>query len=128
FGLDEAVTLTRHAVDPEALAETVRPRVAAGRDGDAVSRLLFVDARLSLADDLLIIGDHMSMASSVELRVPFLDLEFLALVERMAVVYQISALRGRKWLYRSAVRAMLPPALRAPLTGWRSRVGRKLGF
>src|SRR4029077_2943 len=128
FGLDEAVTLTRHAVDPEALAETVRPRVAAGRDGDAVSRLLFVDARLSLADDLLIVGDHMSMASSVELRVPFLDLEFLALVERMPSEYKISRLGGRKWLYRSAVDVLLPRELRSGLTGWRARLGRKLGF
>ena len=52
--------------------------------GDAVNRLLLVDARLSLADDLLIIADHTSMASGVELRVPFLDLEFLALIEELA--------------------------------------------
>jgi len=128
FGLDEAVMLTRHALDPEALAEPVRRWLPPDGDGDAVNRLLVVDARLSLADDLLIIGDHMSMASSVELRVPFLDLEFLALVERMPGEYKISALGGRKWLYRSAVQTMLPAALRAPLTGWRSRVGRKLGF
>ncbi|HXI64394.1 MAG TPA: asparagine synthase (glutamine-hydrolyzing) [Gemmatimonadales bacterium] len=128
FGLDEAVTLTRHALDPEALAEPVRRWLPPDGDGDGVNRLLLVDARLSLADDLLIIGDHMSMASSVELRVPFLDLEFLALVERMPGEYKISVLGERKWLYRSAVQAMLPPALRAPLTGWRSRVGRKLGF
>ena len=128
FGLDEAVTLTGHAIDPEALAEPVRRWLPPDGDGDAVNRLLLVDARLSLADDLLIIGDHMSMASSVELRVPFLDLEFLALVERMPGEYKISALGERKWLYRSAVQTMLPPPLRAPLTGWRSRVGRKLGF
>jgi len=128
FGLDEAVTLTRHALDPEALAEPVRRWLPPDGDGDAVNRLLLVDARLSLADDLLIIGDHMSMASSVELRVPFLDLEFLALVERMPGEYKISALGERKWLYRSAVQTMLPAALRAPLTGWRSRIGRKLGF
>jgi asparagine synthase (glutamine-hydrolysing) len=128
FGLDEAVTLTRHSIDPEALAEPVRRWLPPDGDGDAVNRLLLVDARLSLADDLLIIGDHMSMASSVEMRVPFLDLEFLALVERMPGEYKISALGERKWLYRSAVQAMLPPALRAPLTGWGSRLGRKLGF
>jgi asparagine synthase (glutamine-hydrolysing) len=127
FGLEEAVGLTGHAIDPGVLAEPVRRWLPGDGDGDAVNRLLRVDARLSLADDLLIIGDHMSMASSVELRVPFLDLEFLALVEQMPSAYKISSLGERKWLYRSAVQEMLPRALRAPLTGWRSRLGRKLG-
>jgi asparagine synthase (glutamine-hydrolysing) len=128
FGLEEAVGLTGHAIDPGVLAEPVRQWLPGDGDGDAVNRLLKVDARLSLADDLLIIGDHMSMASSVELRVPFLDLEFLALVEQMPSAYKISSLGERKWLYRSAVQEMLPRALRSPLTGWRSRLGRKLGF
>ena len=128
FGLDEAVAFTRHALDPDALAEPVRRWLPDGGDGDAVNRLLLVDARLSLADDLLIVGDHMSMAASVELRVPFLDLEFLALVERMPSTYKISRLGERKWLYRSAVDGLLPRELRPGLTGWRARLGRKLGF
>jgi len=128
FGLDETVRLTRHGLDPDALAQPVRRWLPAAGDGDAVNRLLIVDARLSLADDLLIVGDHMSMASSVELRVPFLDLEFLALVERMPSEFKISRLGGRKWLYRRAVEGLLPRGLRSGLTGWRARLGRKLGF
>ncbi len=128
FGLDEAVTLTGHPLDPEALAVPVRRWLPDAEQGDAVNRLLLVDARLSLADDLLIVGDHMSMASSVELRVPFLDLEFLALVERMPSEYKISRWGERKWLYRSAVDQLLPRALRPELTGWRARLGRKVGF
>jgi len=128
FGLDEAIHLTGHALDPGSLAEPVRRWLPPNDDGDAVNRLLLVDARLSLADDLLIIGDHMSMASSVEARVPFLDLEFLALVERMPSEYKISRLGERKWLYRSAVEGLIPHELRPALTGWQARVGRKLGF
>jgi len=128
FGLDEAVTMTRHQVDPTVLADPVRRWLPVGENGDAVNRLLLVDARLSLADDLLIVGDHMSMASSVELRVPFLDLEFLALVERMPSRYKISRFGERKWLYRRAVQNLLPGQLRPALTGWRGRLGRKLGF
>ena len=128
FGLQEAVSVTGHRLDPDALAAPVRRWLPEAGDDDAVNRLLLVDARLSLADDLLIIGDHMSMASSVELRVPFLDLEFRALVERMPSAYKISRLGERKWLYRSAVARMLPPELRPRLTGWRARLGRKFGF
>jgi len=68
------------------------------------------------------------MASGVELRVPFLDLEFLALVDHMPGEYKISRLGERKWLYRAAVEQLLPPVLRPQLTGWKGRTGRKLGF
>jgi asparagine synthase (glutamine-hydrolysing) len=128
FGLQDAVALTRHASDPASLADPVRRWLPNNGDEDAVNRLLLVDARLSLADDLLIVGDHMSMASSVEMRVPFLDLEFLALVERMPSAYKISRLGERKWLYRSAVKGMVPAELRPALIGWQARTGRKFGF
>lgn len=114
--------------DADRLAQPVRTWLNGFPDGDAVNALLRVDARLSLADDLLLVGDHMSMQASVELRVPFLDLEFLALVERMPARYKLSWTGARKWLYRRAVRDQLPPELRAPLLGGRARWGRKLGF
>ena len=50
-------------------------------DLDPLVQMTYVDARLSLADDLLLNGDKMSMAASVEARVPFLDLELMAFVE-----------------------------------------------
>jgi asparagine synthase (glutamine-hydrolysing) len=128
FSPAEAVALTGHRSQLAALVEPVRKWLPVQNGGDAVNRLLLVDARLSLADDLLIIADHTSMASGVELRVPFLDLEFLALIEHMPGAYKISRLGERKWLYRAAVEQLLPPALRPALTGWKGRTGRKLGF
>src|SRR5437773_819067 len=128
FGPAEAVALTGHALDPDALAEPVRRWLTVGDGADSLNRLLWVDARLSLADDLLIVADHMSMASSVELRVPFLDLEFLGLVDRMPSTYKVSWLGERKWLYRAAVADLLPTGVRSRLTGLRARTGRKLGF
>jgi len=128
FSPVEAVALTGHRPQLAALVEPVRKWLYARNGGDAVNRLLIVDARLSLADDLLIVADHTSMASGVELRVPFLDLEFLSLIEHMPGGYKISRLGERKWLYREAVKQLLPAALRPALTGWRGRTGRKLGF
>jgi asparagine synthase (glutamine-hydrolysing) len=130
FSPAEAVALTGHRAHLAALADPVRRWLPApnGGGGDAVNRLLIVDARLSLADDLLIVADHTSMASGVELRVPFLDLEFLSLIEHMPGRYKISRLGERKWLYRDAVEQLLPEPLRPALTGWKGRMGRKLGF
>ena len=128
FSPREAIGLTRHALDSGALVDPVRRWLPALDGPDSLNRLLQVDSRLSLADDLLLVADHTSMASSVELRVPFLDLELLALIEQMPSRYKVSLAGERKWLYREAVTPLLPKPLRAPLLGWRSRTGRKLGF
>ena len=128
FAPREAVELTGHRIDPDALVDPVRRWLPDSNGRDTLNRLLFVDARLSLADDLLIVADHMAMAHSVELRVPFLDLEFLALLERMPSRYKVSMLGERKWLYREAVTPLVPKQLRRALVGWQGRVGRKLGF
>lgn len=128
FSPAEALDMTGHALDPAALAEPVRRALPEEGDGDSLNRLLRADARLSLADDLLTVADHMSMAESVELRVPFLDLKYLGLLDRLPGRYKVSAFGSRKWLYRRAVAQELPPAIRRELTGMRARLGRKLGF
>lgn len=128
FSPQEAAGLTRSAVDPDALVDPVRRALPDRGDGDSLNRLLRADARLSLADDLLIVADHMSMAQSVELRVPFLDLEYFGLIERMPGRYKVSALGARKWLYRRAVAPLLPADIRGDLTGLAARLGPKLGF
>ena len=96
--------------------------------GDTLNELLRVDARLSLADDLLTIADHFSMRASVELRVPFLDLQLLDLIERMPSRYKVSRIGERKWLYRQGAARRLPPHLARELCGVRARLGRKQGF
>ena len=51
---------------------------------DGLSQMLYLDSRLSLADSLLLYGDKMAMAVSLEARVPFLDLELMHFVESTA--------------------------------------------
>ena len=127
FSPAEVDKFTGRTVDRDEIAAPVRYWLD-NRNGDSLNSLLRVDARLSLADDLLLVADHMAMASSVELRVPFLDLKLLALFEAMPSRFKISPLGERKWLYRRAVKSILPPALREPLTGVKERTGPKLGF
>jgi asparagine synthase (glutamine-hydrolysing) len=111
------------------LAREAVGRWTSGTDsGDALNDFLRVDVRMSLADDLLLIADHFSMRASVELRVPFLDLRFLELVERMPSRYKVSTLGSRKWLYRRAAAANLPEQIRRTQCGPRARFGRKRGF
>ena len=95
---------------------------------DPVNALLEVDARTSLADDLLLVADHFSMAESVELRVPFLDLRLFDLMSRMPSKYKISRIGQRKWLYRDAALGQLPRSLRTSLGRVRHSIGKKIGF
>jgi asparagine synthase (glutamine-hydrolysing) len=55
-----------------------------------VNRMLYVDTKTSLPDDLLLKADKMTMANSIELRVPFLDhkvIEFAASLEESDKVH-----------------------------------------
>jgi asparagine synthase (glutamine-hydrolysing) len=108
--------------------EAVARWIPADADKDSLNALLRVDARMSLADDLLLVADHFSMATSVELRVPFLDLEFIELVNRMPSRYKIGWTAKRKWLYRDAALRHLPPSLAARFTGFENERGKKIGF
>jgi asparagine synthase (glutamine-hydrolysing) len=95
----------------------------AGLEGlPALARLQHVDVRLSLADDLLTYGDRMTMASSVEMRVPFLDVEFMQLVERIPANLKLKGLTG-KFVWKQAARRWLPASmLRRPKRGFETPI------
>jgi asparagine synthase (glutamine-hydrolysing) len=116
------------ATAAELAREAIERWVAPEESRDSVNDFLRIDARLSLADDLLIVGDHCAMRASVELRVPFLDLAMLELVERMPSRYKISPLGERKWLYRRAAAGHLPPPVARRLCPPTKRFERKRGF
>jgi asparagine synthase (glutamine-hydrolysing) len=128
FSPGQSARMVGGQVAADGLADPVRRVLLDAPEGDSVNRLLAADARLSLADDLLSVADLMSMQHGVELRVPFLDLPLLALMERMPSQLKVSPTGSRKWFYRRAIMPDLPPALVPALTGWTARRGRKLGF
>jgi asparagine synthase (glutamine-hydrolysing) len=73
----------------------------------ALDRMLDVDVRLWLADDLLVKMDRMSMAASVEARVPLLDLPLIEWAMRLGPEHKIRGLEGKVLLKRLA-RKLLP--------------------
>jgi len=74
---------------------------------DTLSQMTYVDARLSLSDDLLLYGDKMSMANSIEARVPFLDLDFMDLAESLPGEMRVRRLK-RKYIHKKIVSKWLP--------------------
>jgi asparagine synthase (glutamine-hydrolysing) len=75
-----------------------------------LDRMLYVDAKVWLPDDILVKADKMTMANGLELRVPFLDHK---LVEFAAALPNASKIHGKggKTLLRSAMRGVLPDAI-----------------
>jgi asparagine synthase (glutamine-hydrolysing) len=80
---------------------------AAAGDRDEMNRMLAVDAETQLPDDLLLLTDKMSMAVSLECRVPFLD---HALVELAASIPAAAKVPGGrlKHLLKEALADVLP--------------------
>jgi asparagine synthase (glutamine-hydrolysing) len=133
--------------DSIGLAEIVRPGVldgagAAARlredlarcdSGRGLDRMLYADLHTWLVDDLLIKGDRMSMASSVEARVPFLDHPLVEYAAGLPAEYKARGTRTKiilkklaeryiphETIYRRKVGFTVPltPWLKGPLRGF----------
>ena len=74
---------------------------------DPLNQILYADSRLSLPDNLLMYGDKMAMAVSLEARVPFLDLELMQLVESIPAKFKIRGFT-QKYLLKKAVSKWIP--------------------
>jgi asparagine synthase (glutamine-hydrolysing) len=69
------------SVNKEVSVSVVKRYLSNGAGPDRVNKMLYVDTKTWLPDDLLLKADKMTMANSIELRVPLLDhklLEFAA--------------------------------------------------
>jgi asparagine synthase (glutamine-hydrolysing) len=74
---------------------------------DELGGLQFLEVRSSLPDELLMYGDKLSMAHSLEVRVPYLDREVVEYVQRLGASLKVRN-GSRKWLHRRVSRAFLP--------------------
>jgi asparagine synthase (glutamine-hydrolysing) len=74
---------------------------------DVLSRMLNFDTKTWLVDDLLIKADRMSMAASLELRVPFLDYRLVEFAASMPSKYKIRNRQG-KYLLKKMMTGILP--------------------
>ncbi len=93
---------------------------------DPLSRLLYLDTKTYLTADILAKVDRMSMASSLEVRVPMLDHEFVEWVAALPVDWKFRTGTRKFILKKLAERLGIPPALlhrrkqgfQLPLVDW----------
>jgi len=72
--------------------------------------MLHVDLKTFLPELNLTYVDKLSMAASVETRVPFLDYELTEFMARVPAKFKVHGLTG-KYLLRKAVADLLPPSI-----------------
>ncbi len=101
-----ATLLMREPVRDDALSAAF----AAAKSLDELNRMLSVDAQTQLPDDLLMLTDKMSMAASLECRVPLLDHELVELAAQVPARHKIPG--GQlKHLLKQALIGVLPPEI-----------------
>jgi asparagine synthase (glutamine-hydrolysing) len=75
---------------------------------DELGGFQLLEIRSSLPDELLMYADKLSMAHSLEIRVPYLDRTVVEYVQRLGASFKIR--RGtRKWIHRRVCQSYLPP-------------------
>ncbi|WP_433075908.1 asparagine synthase (glutamine-hydrolyzing) [Dactylosporangium sp. CA-052675] len=116
FGPAEKARLMRGPADPH--TTVTGPLYAAAAGLDDVSAMQYVDLHTWLPGDILTKADRMSMAHSLELRVPFLDRAVYAAAAALPPELKVSP-HATKHALREAVRGLVPDAV---------VTRRKLGF
>jgi asparagine synthase (glutamine-hydrolysing) len=77
---------------------------------DELGGFQLLEIRSSLPDELLMYADKLSMAHSLEGRVPYLDRTVVEYAQRLDASFKVR--RGsRKWLHRQVCKKFLPPAI-----------------
>ena len=80
------------------------------RSGDPLDMLLYLDSKTYLPGDILTKVDRMSMAVSLEARVPLLDHKLIEFVTRLPAALKMKG-QESKYIFRRAVEDIVPPEI-----------------
>ena len=113
------------AVKPFELAESPEPHFITEQGNSPLRRILYFDQTSWLPDNLLERGDRMTMAASLEARMPFMDHELAEFVSALPDSFRIRGMQT-KWILRQAMKKLLPASIlgrdkvgfRVPVNEW----------
>jgi asparagine synthase (glutamine-hydrolysing) len=105
FSQDVAAQLLRHASKVD--CDPLDTAFSSATSDDDLNRMLAVDAETQLPDDLLLLTDRMSMAVSLECRVPLLDQKLVELAARIPEDIKIQGGRLKRAM-KNSLKGLLP--------------------
>lgn len=108
FTEEERKAILKIKTDAPAPTEITKPFYDKVKDKDAVTKMQYLDLHLWMTGDILLKADKMSMANSLELRVPFLDKEVMATAAKIPTKYRVTK-ENTKYAMRMAALKACPP-------------------
>lgn len=93
---------------------------------DIMNRILYVDSKVQLVDDMLVKTDRMSMAHSLEVRVPLLDTRLVEWMAKMPSETKINGFKLKYLLKRVAAKVLPPEILQRRKAGFSIPINRWL--
>ena len=87
--------------------EITKPYFDKVKDKDDITKMQYIDINLWMVGDILLKADRMSMANSLELRVPFLDKEVFKLASTLPLKYKVND-ENTKYAMRKAALKNIP--------------------
>lgn len=111
-----SATLTTERFKPT--RQITAPFYSHAENYDDVTKMQYLDIHTWLRGNILMKADKMSMANSLELRVPFIDINVFKVAAATPAKYKVNS-TGTKVLLREAVKDIVPPDV---------RFRKKLGF
>lgn len=108
FSEKERKALLKIKTDAPPAMSVTKPFYDKVKNADAVTKMQYLDLHLWMTGDILLKADKMSMANSLELRVPFLDKEVMAVAERIPTKYRVTD-ENTKFAMRKAALRSAPP-------------------
>ena len=96
-----------NSIDKEFTIEPVRRLFAKIKDQGVLDQMLYIDTKTWLPDDLLVKADKMTMANSLELRVPLLDHRLLEFAASLPEDYKLKG-TTLKYIWKKALSKRVP--------------------
>jgi asparagine synthase (glutamine-hydrolysing) len=116
----------RAEVDKAQFKAEIREYFSKPQSKDVLDQMLYVDSKTWLPDDLLVKADKITMANSIELRVPFLDHRLLEFAASLPTSFKVKGFRT-KHILKEVLSDRVPQViLNRPKTGFPVPYGRWL--
>lgn len=110
FSEDEKQLLFRHFNKDVHFTQVTRPFYENSRDYNAMTKMQYIDINTWLRGDILVKADRMTMAHSLELRVPFLDKEVFKVASGLND-FEKTAEGTTKYAFRKAMEGIVPDSI-----------------
>ena len=100
-------TAFAQSIETSSSPQRIRELFSHVADQPALNQMLYVDTKTWLPDDLLVKADKISMANSLELRVPLLDHKVLEFAAHLPINYKVRGFTT-KYILKEAFNGLIP--------------------